>query len=36
MDRLTYASEILIDEINAELERLHQTRAWLAQKCGVP
>ena len=36
MDKLTYASEILIDEINAELERLHQTRAWLAQKCGVP
>ena len=36
MDKLTYASEILIDEINAELGKSHITRAQLAEKCKVP
>lgn len=36
MDKLTYASQILIEEINAELERTHKTRAQLAQMCDVP
>ena len=35
MDKLTYASEILIDEINAKLEETHMTRAQLAQMCDV-
>ena len=35
MDKLAYASEILIDEINKKKEELHLTNAQLSEKCDV-